>query len=401
MPNTNSDDTTSSRASRQSARNTTRHNPPPMSPPPAQRQRIVQSPIDQNLINTRVMRTEEIRVKDLLNENVEMEMSLNKTHVNLQILRIITPQAGNTGNAMTRYQRGNQQQRINFIRIILCRNNNELCYIMMTSDTNKRLFHRDLMLRDNGTITIGSYIRLLAPHPIERNMQGIPLIKSFFPIIAMEPPSVVNYIVVNTYIESNMSGVAVLKNAQLSVRRTTPIQTTCSGKHCDKQRPTDWAFTANRGCGCWGTTSLGTSNIALMHNIVITSCRVVEDAIKVRDFSSTNFNSLFMDRPIPPNTNVTALEQTDSSEVLDQAISDCVDIINENGGFQVVLWYSRGEINDQSLVGLNAQEDAQVDAGKMNYHIVQILPDNAEFKQNGSDVTQQLNSKKFCVGQNF
>jgi hypothetical protein len=180
MPNTNSGDTSSSRASRQSARNTAHHNPPPMSPPPAQRQRIVQLPIDQNLINTRVMRTEEIRVKDLLNKNVEMEMSLNKTHVNLQILQIITPQAGNMGNAMTRYQRGNQQQRINFIWIILCRNNNELCYIMMTSDTDKRLFHRDLMLRDNGTITIGLYIRLLAPHPIERNMQGIPLIKSFF-----------------------------------------------------------------------------------------------------------------------------------------------------------------------------------------------------------------------------
>jgi hypothetical protein len=37
--------------------------------------------------------------------------------------------------------------------------------------------------------------------------------QEFFPIIAMEPLSVVNYIVVNTYIESNMSGVAVLKNA--------------------------------------------------------------------------------------------------------------------------------------------------------------------------------------------
>jgi hypothetical protein len=102
MPKTSSDDTTSSRASRQIAQNTALHNPPLMLLPPAQRQQIVQSPIDQNLINTRVMWTKEIKVKDLLNENVEMEMILNKTHVNLQILRIITPQAGNTGNAMTR-----------------------------------------------------------------------------------------------------------------------------------------------------------------------------------------------------------------------------------------------------------------------------------------------------------
>ena len=41
--------------------------------------------------------------------------------------------------------------------------------------------------------------------------------QEFFPIIAMEPLSVVNYIVANTYVESNMSGVAVLKNSQLSV----------------------------------------------------------------------------------------------------------------------------------------------------------------------------------------
>ena len=376
------------------------HASPSIRPPPARRQRIMQSSIDQNLIGTRVMRTEEIKLKELLNENVEMEKSLNKTHVNLQILRIITPQAGNTGNAMTRYHGGNQQQRINFIRIILCRNDKDLCYIMMTSDMNKRLFHRDLMLRDNGTITIGSYLRLLAPHPIERNMQGIPLIKSFYPIIAMDSPSIINSIAVNNYIEGNQSGVAVLKNTEIFIRRTTPIQTSCSGKHCDKQRPTDWAFTVNRGCGCWGTTSLGTSNIALMHNIVITSSGSEGD-IKVQNFSSTNFNSLFMDRPIPPNTSVTALEQTDASAVLEDAIEECVEFINDNGGFQVILWYSRGEINDQSLVGLNAQEDAQVDAGKMNYHVVQILPLNVEFKQNGSELMTELIRKKFRVGQNF
>ena len=258
------------------------HASPSIRPPPARRQRIMQSSIDQNLIGTRVMRTEEIKLKELLNENVEMEKSLNKTHVNLQILRIITPQAGNTGNAMTRYHRGNQQQRINFIRIILCRNDKDLCYIMMTSDMNKRLFHRDLMLRDNGTITIGSYLRLLAPHPIERNMQGIPLIKSFYPIIAMDSPSIINSIAVNNYIEGNQSGVAVLKNTEIFIRRTTPIQTSCLGKHCDKQRPTDWAFTVNRGCGCWGTTSLGTSNIPLciissLHQVdqkVILKCRI-------------------------------------------------------------------------------------------------------------------------------
>ena len=72
-----------------------------------------------------------------------------------------------------------------------------------------------------------------------------------------------------------------------------------------------------------------------------------------------------MDKPIPPNTMVTGLEQTEASKKLDEAIENCIAEINENGGFKVLLWYSRGEINDQSLIGLNAQEEqTQVGSGK-------------------------------------
>ena len=131
------------------------------------------------------MRTEEIQLQDLLNENIDREKNLRKTHLLVQILRIITPQAGNMGNAMTRYQRSQNQQQITFARILLCRNESKLCYIMMTTDGNRRIFHRDLTLRDNGTITIGSYLQILAPEPVERNMQGIPLVKTFAMAVAM------------------------------------------------------------------------------------------------------------------------------------------------------------------------------------------------------------------------
>ena len=112
---------------------------------------------------------------------------------------------------------------------------------MMTNDGNRRIFHRDLALRDNGAITIGSYLRILAPEPVERNMQGIPLVKPFAMAVAMDkeydPPA----IPIDINIEGSNTGVAVLTNAELEVRSTTPIQTTCSGKHCDKQRHLDGA----------------------------------------------------------------------------------------------------------------------------------------------------------------
>ena len=267
---------------------------------------------------------------------------------------------------------------------------------MMSSDQNKRLFHRDLMLRDNGVITIGSYIRVLAPLPIDRNMTGIPMIRTFFPVIAMERPAEVHLIILNSYIEANQSGVAILNDAILTITRTTPIQTTCTGKHCDKQRPLDWTNTPNRGCGCWGTTSIGTSNIALMHNLRVEYGR--NNVITMNNFSSSKFNTLFMDGPLPPNTNVSSLEQTESAFVLEDAIENCVNYINQHDGFQVVLWFSRGEINDQSLVGLNAQEEAQVDAGRLNYHIIEILPMDFDILDRNTLFGRSLNRLKFRIG---
>ena len=164
-----------------------------------------------------------------------MELNLSQMHLNVQILRIITPQQGNIGNAYMRYQRGNQQQKISFIRILLCQTLGILCYVMMTSDMNKRIFHQDLLLRDNRTITIGLHLRLVALYTIKRNMQGIPLVRTHYPAIALEAPDKLPLININTYIQANQSGVAILKMVDVEIRRTTWIQTTCSGKHCNKQ----------------------------------------------------------------------------------------------------------------------------------------------------------------------
>jgi hypothetical protein len=91
------------------------------------------------------MRTSPIMIDDLLDENVEFKHNINCTHLKLQSLRIITPKAGsNTAN--TKYQRGGMSQKITFICIILCRNEDKLCYIMINHEHNKRLFHRDLLL---------------------------------------------------------------------------------------------------------------------------------------------------------------------------------------------------------------------------------------------------------------
>ena len=62
-----------------------------------------------------------------------------------------------------------------------------------------------------------------------------------------------------------------------------------------------------------------------------------------------------------------------------------------------LCWYSRGEINDQSLIGLGLQEVIQVDAGRLNQYIIQIISTNRDFLDPNTDFGEQLNAKKFDV----
>ena len=105
---------------------------------------------------------------------------------------------------------------------------------MMNHETNKRIFDRDLLLRDNGIIICGTYLRLLVPYPVERIMEGIPMVKLSYPAIAMKEPNSVPVIMIDKHIQGNQSSVAVLRGATIQIAQTTPIQTTRTGKHCDK-----------------------------------------------------------------------------------------------------------------------------------------------------------------------
>ena len=364
---------------------------------PHQRARVMETPIDLGLIGTRVMRTNPITIEDLLDENVEFKHNINRTHLKLQILRIITPKAG-SNTATTKYQRGGMSQKISFVRIILCRNEDKLCYIMINHEHNKRLFHRDLLLRDNGVVTIGSFMRLLAPHPITQTMQDIPLICSDSPALILNTPLTYPEVLINNNIEGNKSGIAILNNATLNILRTQASQTKCTGKHCDRQRPHELL---NQGCGCWGTSGIGITNLALLHTVVVESRNNAR--FMMRSFSSNRFNlDTFQDKSFPQTVPVTSLEHTEASDKLEDAIENCVQIINDNDGFTVVMWYSRGEINDKSLIGMNAANDeGQTDSGKINYHIIQILPTNREFLKRGNALSIALNESKFKVGENL
>ena len=135
------------------------------------------------------MRTIIITIYELLQESLDLTVNMNKRHVDVQIMRVIIQQANQ--NAVSCYTRSNQQHEVRFnLFIFYCvvTESSSLVYIMMTTEMNGRIFHQDLVLHDNGVIIIGSYLHVLAPHQIDRNMQGIPLIRTDYPDAALCPP---------------------------------------------------------------------------------------------------------------------------------------------------------------------------------------------------------------------
>ena len=65
-------------------------------------------PGDSRRTSMRVMRTAEATVKMLLDKSLNAKVNMNQTHIDLKIIKAVTPQANQ--NAVTYYQRGNQQQ---------------------------------------------------------------------------------------------------------------------------------------------------------------------------------------------------------------------------------------------------------------------------------------------------
>jgi hypothetical protein len=378
-----------------------------------QRRRIVipLSPEDQAIANSTMMRrSEETSLFNLTDENYreESEDMMDERYIDLQLLRIITPDSSKGAsiyqNRGRRVGFNRSKQEVHYTRMYLCRifsvDHNQRCrslvYIMQARNSNEDLWKLDIELRDNGTLTIGSIFRMIAPHFVEKYVNNeIPLLVSQLPVIIMKPPRTMEEVTIQQ-ISGNQSLAFTLNGANLRVRRTTAIETTCSGNFCDKQRRNDLGST--RSCGCFNMSQHRT-NIALEHSIRVIAGASV--SVNMDHFSSSKFSSLYLSLPIPGTVAIRSLQHTDDFFHMKDKISDVVTHVNNNGGWTVIGWYCRGMINDRALMGVmqpNENEtDNQVDAGDANYHFVSVLPTDRAYLDRNSDLGRQLVALKFDV----
>ena len=282
-----------------------------------------------------------------------------------------------------------------------------LCYIMKTPKQNKDLWHRNIEYRDNGTLTIGSVFRCLAPRPVERFMKyDIPSMESNFPIVLMRDPATFLQTDTDTEIQVNQMLGFSMNNCFVTADALTPIASTCTGHFCDGQRTADSRDPDYVGCGCFYMNHRR-SSVKFEFDIFVQAGLYMQ--FNMRRFSSNKFSSLFFTHTLSPNVMLQQLQFSEEFFEIETVVQNVTQFINDNGGFTVQGWHTRGLVNDRTLAGHfsnnnnnnhgagNNYNENQVENANVCYYITSIIPTNVDMSNSDTELERQLRALQFNV----
>ena len=362
-------------------------------------------PLEDDMETTPIIdRMNEVTLLKLMDVTKVEDMDLDLHYLDIQLMRVVSP--GPTNNTAFSFNRGKNKMSspINYSRMFLCRiisleylnENKHLCYLMETKTTNISLFDKNINYRDNGVITVGTIMRILAPQPITSCINDIPLMETHCPLIVMKRPFTFPETKIDYQIQGNQAMAFIRNGVTIKIKGIVPVESTCSGLFCDKQRVHEWS-NQGKGCGCYHMISQRT-NLVIDHRLKIEYND--KEPLIIDHFSSTKFSLLYMTSYIPPSVRISSMRMSSAETVfwpLKLSAHECINIINANGGFTLIGWYKKGIINDKTLVKTNSIQqnsqfshngnatDVQVD-GEINYHIVELQPTNNNFYMPTSDI---------------
>ena len=338
-------------------------------------------------------------------ENKPTGMKLNKTFLAGILLRIITPSKElSQANVMRRYKPQSTTTNTSTIyrSIYLFLNvsenhdsdQNSLFYMIMNSTTNTHLFERNTNFRDNGTISIGTLLMIVNPDPVENFMNGIPILSTKERAVVLNSRTFTQVPLSNN-IEGNESRGFIYNNAEITLEKTSFIETKCSGLFCDRQRIDEVKVCCM--CGCFSTKALINCLIAqwiMSFNTSDGKRRVVKDLSSLKAFQMFTKGKM--------SIHVRASMLSSGSKYYD-AITDCMDdiadYVNENGGWTIIGWGKKGLITDATLLGVTTEtkgreETRKVVADEVTTHVVQFYPTNRALLE-----SNELIEKKFDLSQ--
>ena len=297
------------------------------------------TPMDMNNRSLRIVsRSNAIDLHTLeQGESLYMNREINMNRIILygQLYRIITP-CREQGTFM--YQRRYKSQTTNgsnqYDRIMMFRFVSEtpsdfisrLFYVMQNSSTNVNFFDRNTNFRDNGICTIGTLFGIVNPDPIENYMQGIPMITTKERAIILQP-FVHRPVPMSNDIGGNEMKAFVVTGTDISISRIVFIDTPCSGRFCDRQRPEE--NLTRRSCGCFSNKA-SRSNITALHTVVFSTA----DGEKklMQNFSSLKFMDLYLSGNMSIDVRASQLHHgSDHYEDITDTVENIVELINSDG----------------------------------------------------------------------
>ena len=379
--------------------------------PPAQRLRTVPptpnlDPINSAMLLSNVIRTfrTHCTLRDINESQIDSLVRTGKRFIDFQLLRVVimSPNQPTVFHNRGANKRGLGTESHGKGRMFLCRvfdkrdsdASGELVYFMQgENNTNKTLFLRENKWRDNGTLTIGTYFRVLAPEYISQYLNNeVPMIVTTRPAILMKRPVSVPKVPIRNLSEKQ-SRAYVLTSARLFIKEVDAIDAVCNGNLCDKQRIRQ---VRSGKCGCYHFQQISKSGVIFSHHIALIPQEVmgseVQSQITERTFTSQKFSQLYLKKPLPNNILIAQIQDSDEMDMISQKVIELSEYVNIRGGWTVVGWYRLGMVTDKALADETQSNfrdkpvvDTKVEAGETNFHIVSLYPSSETFAEVGHE----------------
>lgn len=376
-----------------------------------QRRRLSNQPYDLNLNMTSPIFSgvyDEVTLPTLTTEDVLARVCLRRKYMDGQILRIILPLPAQSNAQIMhrmRRQQGNRFMEVTYHRIYLCRvfsdrferHNSKLFYLLQNKTINTRLWELNPEFRDNGTIAVGTFIRIANPDPVEKFMQGIPMVTTNLAAYPLKDPRVYDSIPINRNLPANAAMCAVFNGCRVNINSFAVVSWMCAGLHCQRHD----ILTENRvKCGCFSSSPFR-SNLVFLFGLAFQLGN--GDWRTMTNFSDLSFQKSFFNAPIPSEVTAGSLQGTTLGIAVEDAIYRKNQFVNSNGGYTGVVWVKRGVINDASLIGANGggannnNEDTRIVANDVNIHVVKLMPTDTRLLDCGTPIGAQYRALNFNV----
>ena len=300
---------------------------------------------------------------------------LRKTVIYLLLLRIVSSGNNNESRPYTVKnfkKKSYNEAKSNYSRLFLCFDLHSLSgqtvYIAQGKGIGANLWAKAANRRDNGSIGIGTILAVANPKPITKLLANeVPIIESNSSLLICECSKLKN-IYIDSIVPEQCTRGFVLNCCEISVKTAELINSDCSGYFCDRQRSCELLRTGKK-CGCYVMRGFS-SNISVNHGITVDHSDSGTN-FQMEDFSSMKFSLLYLSEYFPKSTKRISFDVTDNEDRLYEAIDKVVNFYNVNGGFTVIGWYKRGEVNDLNKIDENNEK---VSSSVISHHVTTIYP---------------------------